>query len=97
MLLEFIGNLEMNEKATIFQLTVPPWLTNYSCLQDKSRALTCEMKVSKESEAPNKETREEQSKLRPKGNSPSVTFKDFSARNLLYTFGELITYTIVSD
>jgi hypothetical protein len=55
------------------------------------------MKVSKESEAPNKETREEQSKLRPKGNSPSVTFKDFSARNLLYTFGELITYTIVSD
>jgi hypothetical protein len=55
------------------------------------------MKVSKESEAPNKETREEQSKLRPKGISPSVIFTDFSSRNFLYTFGELITYTMVSD
>jgi hypothetical protein len=43
------------------------------------------MKAPKESEVPYKETREGQSKLRPKGSSPILMFTDCRSRNLLDT------------
>jgi hypothetical protein len=62
-----------------------------------SRALTYEMKVSKKSEAPNKETREEQSKIRQKDNPPSLIFTDCRSKYLLATIAELLTCTMMPD